>query len=263
MRSEWKVPFAAGAWMLAGAVGWAQAPVAPAPAQGQQRTCSYTVTDESGNKITGKTNCAPQAPADTPAAQRFPFPGEQDTPAARDQPQAPAPGSGDSGKSAAQKFPFPGDDAAQGDKTGGLKDAGSSGSSSSSSSNGDWSSSSSDGGLSPNDVNSDTPPAPKRNLYRKPGPPPKTMDERFQEDLRVAKFYQNDGDYRGAYWRAQDAVKLANDAPEAHLALAEAARKLGKLDEAEKNYRETLKLDPVPKTRKAAEKALKEMTGGE
>lgn len=89
------------------------------------------------------------------------------------------------------------------------------------------------------------------------------MDERFQEDLRVAKFYQDDGDYRGAYGRAQDAVKLASDAPEAHLALADAARKLGKLDEAEKNYRETLKLDPVPKTKKAAEKALKEMTGGD
>ena len=72
----------------------------------------------------------------------------------------------------------------------------------------------------------------------------------------------NDGNYRAAYARAQDAVTLANDDPEAHLALAEAARKLGKLDEAQQHYKRCLELDPVPKGRKVAEKALKEMSGG-
>jgi Tfp pilus assembly protein PilF len=66
----------------------------------------------------------------------------------------------------------------------------------------------------------------------------------------------------GAYARARDAVSIAAEDADAHLALAEAARRLGKLDEAEQNYRRCLQLDPVPKTRKAAEKALKEMTGG-
>jgi Tfp pilus assembly protein PilF len=111
-------------------------------------------------------------------------------------------------------------------------------------------------------VNSDTPPAPKRNTHKKPEPPPKNIAQQEAEDLQVASFYMNDKNWRGAYGRAQDAVRLYDDDPDAHLALAEAARKLGKLDEAEKEYRRTLALDPVPKTRKAAERALKEMTGG-
>ncbi len=36
----------------------------------------------------------------------------------------------------------------------------------------------------------------------------------------------------------------------------------GELDEAMTHYKKCLTLDPVPKTRKAAEKALKEMTAG-
>ncbi len=82
------------------------------------------------------------------------------------------------------------------------------------------------------------------------------------EDLKVAAFYQNDGDFKGAYERAEDAVSLAADDAEAQLALAEAARRLGKLDEAETHYKKCLTLDPVPKVRKVAERALKEMTSG-
>jgi Tfp pilus assembly protein PilF len=89
-----------------------------------------------------------------------------------------------------------------------------------------------------------------------------TNSQRFAEDLQVAGFYQNDGNFRGAYMRAKDAVSISADDPDAHLALAEAARKLGKLDEAEQNYKKCLALDPVPKTKKAAQAALKEMTGG-
>ena len=92
---------------------------------------------------------------------------------------------------------------------------------------------------------------------------PQSDIDREQEDIKVAGFYQNDADYKGAYARAKDAVSLADDDAEAHLALAEAARKLGKLDEAETNYKKCLDLDPVPKVRKAAEKALKEMQGGD
>ncbi len=99
-------------------------------------------------------------------------------------------------------------------------------------------------------------------MHKKPPPPDKTVDQQKTEDLQIAGFYMNDSNWRGAYGRAADAVKLDADDPEAHFLLAEAARKLGKLDEAEKNYREALRLDPIPKTRKAAERALKEMTGG-
>ena len=87
-------------------------------------------------------------------------------------------------------------------------------------------------------------------------------DEREQEDLSVASFYMNDKNYRGAYLRATDAVEVAVDDAEAHFALAQAARRLGKLDEALVHYKKCLTLDPVATTKKAAEKALKEMAGG-
>lgn len=88
------------------------------------------------------------------------------------------------------------------------------------------------------------------------------MAQRVGEDLQISSFYYNDKNYMGAYLRAKDAVTLAADDPDAQLALGMAARKIGKLDEAEKSFRESLKLDPTPKTKKAAEGALKEMTGG-
>jgi Tfp pilus assembly protein PilF len=102
----------------------------------------------------------------------------------------------------------------------------------------------------------------RRRLAEENAEPVMTDAARESEDVRVAAFYQNDGDYPGAYLRAKDAVSLADDDAEAHLALAEAARRLGKLDEAEANYKKCLTLDPVPKVKKAAEKALKEMKGG-
>lgn len=71
----------------------------------------------------------------------------------------------------------------------------------------------------------------------------------------------NDNNYRAAYLRGQDAVSLAADDWEAHLLLADAARKLGKLDEAAKEYKRSLALDPVSKGKKDAETALKEMGG--
>jgi Tfp pilus assembly protein PilF len=83
-----------------------------------------------------------------------------------------------------------------------------------------------------------------------------TADEREAEDLSVAKFYTDTGDLKGAYLRSQDAVKTAPDDPEAHFALAEAALKLNKRDEAMAEYTVCLKLDPVDKEAKQARKAL-------
>ena len=93
-------------------------------------------------------------------------------------------------------------------------------------------------------------------------PPRQTPTERELEDIQVGQFYKDGGNFPGAYMRGKDAVSIAADDPDAHFLLAEAARKLGKLDEAETNYKQCLKLDPVPKEKKAAEKALKEMSGG-
>jgi len=72
----------------------------------------------------------------------------------------------------------------------------------------------------------------------------------------VAKFYTDTGDLQGAYLRSQDAVKTAPDDPDAHFALATAALRLKKPDEAIAEYNACLKLDPTDKEAKEARKAL-------
>ena len=89
-----------------------------------------------------------------------------------------------------------------------------------------------------------------------PAPKPQTAGEREEEDLRVANFNLDSGNVRGAYLRAQDAVKTAPDDPEAHFALAEMAAKLGKKDEAIAEYNACLKLDPTDDRRRDSNKAL-------
>ena len=81
-------------------------------------------------------------------------------------------------------------------------------------------------------------------------------DEREAEDLSVAHYYTQSGDFAGAYLRSQDAVKTVPDDPDAHFALAEAALKLNKRAEAIAEYNACLKLDPSDKVAKAARKAL-------
>jgi hypothetical protein len=268
------------------AVGLLAGGGAAARAQG-----SCTFTDETGKTVTWP-NCQgpnaaktekPATPAKpgAPAANGFPFPGEPAAPAAPvAQPGAAAgaPQTPGAGVPASKAFPFPGEpDAGTAGKdkpaTGlgdGLSDAGSSGSSS----NPGSSSSSSSGGVPFDDppggpLAGDDDPAAKAAAARKAervrrsaakGEP--TGDARKAEDLQVAGFYMNDSNWRGAYLRATDAVSIDGDDPEAQFVLAEAARKLGKLDEALTHYKKCLTLDPVPKTKKAAEKAVKEMSGG-
>ena len=226
-----------------------------------------------------------QTPGQTPAAgdanpaKSFPFPGDGSAPPANGQtaPAGQRGGAGSSGAAggsaagapgggAASKFPFPGEDSSGGP----LKDSGSSGNSSSSSGGGSSSSGppERDPTAGPLGDDADTDPAAKAAEARRAARAKKgidfhqTTDQREAEDLKIAAFYHDDGNFKGMYERATDAVSLADDDAEAHLALAEAARRLGKLDEAMTHYKKCLTLDPVPKTRKAAEKALKEMTAG-
>jgi hypothetical protein len=236
-------------------------------------TGSCTFTDETGKTVTWP-NCVdpaekpqpprPAAPAKTGNA--FPFPGEStpdaNTPAPAAKAAAPA--------KPANAFPFPGEPdttpAGKPDGAPGLKDAGSSGTSSDQGSSSSSSSSSSSDPAGP--LEGDDDPAARaaaaRRAARKklPAVPRQSPSEQEDEDLKVAAFYQNDGNFKAAYARATDAVSLAADDPDAHFALAEAARRLGKLDEAEAHYKKCLDLDPLPKEKKAAEKALKEMSGG-
>jgi hypothetical protein len=235
------------------------APAAPAPCDASAKNTA---------------NCA--APAATPpksTAERFPFPGEEpsapdkpvdvtpdapsgtpdapsdSTPAAPSPqtktPHAPQPypgdpdaanapagsSSGSSSSSSSSSSGNPGDSPAAGDDADGLKDAGSSG----------------------DDTKT---PARRRRL---PKTAPETPESRAAEDLTVADFYQKDGNYLGAYDRAKDAVQYQPDDPYTHFALAEAALKLGKRDEAKEQYTQVLKLDPIPKQLKASQKALEEL----
>ena len=243
-RTTVRLGLAIGALTVSSMV-WAQNPPA---SQSPQANC--TTKDAQGNPVTD-SKCATPTPAAPPpsAAQQFPYPGET-TPSAAN-PNVPLPNAG------------------------GLKDAGSSGSSSkgddsssssSSSSNSSSSSSSSDlNGLGPDpDSKSpldDPPPEPKKPRRKLPAVPKQSPTERVDEDLKVAQFYADDGNYRAAYLRSKDAVSFADDDPNTHFSLAEFARKLGKLDEAVKEYKRCLALDPIPKQKKASQEALKEMSG--
>ncbi|HZQ44205.1 MAG TPA: tetratricopeptide repeat protein [Acidobacteriaceae bacterium] len=265
---------------------WKQTPEGRPAAPQTQMNCTGGATKGPDGKWTTTSNCGPaqDQPVPSNAAQQFPYPGDANAakPAAangQSAPNAPANSNAQQApKSPAQQFPYPGDDA-QGSSSssssggagdvkpappGGLQDAGSSGasSSSSSSSSSGYSSSGADQPVGSPNEDDEGVPTKTRASRRRTAEPVKTNSQQFAEDMQVASFYQNDGNFKGAYMRAKDAVSLDADDPDAHLALAEAARKLGKLDEAEQNYKRCLQLDPVPKTRKAAQAALKEMTGG-
>jgi Tfp pilus assembly protein PilF len=120
-------------------------------------------------------------------------------------------------------------------------------------------------GRAPGDTSplGDAAPAPKRERKKLPPVAKQTPDEREAEDIKVAQFYMNDSNFRAAYMRGQDAISISPDDWEAHFTLAEAARRLGTLDEAVTEYKKCLTLDPLPKQKKVAETALKEMVGGQ
>jgi hypothetical protein len=247
-------------------------------AQTDKSKCVYT--DVTGKAVTvlcadapfGARPLTPPPATPTPAAQGFPFPGE--TPGVNSQ-QNPAPAATNGAAPAGQRFPFPGENpdsatpAAPAPSTptasNPLQDAGSQGDSTRPSPGESSSSSSSSSNLptGPDDANDPPDAAPIPHHSRRPLPVVKeqTPDEREAEDVRVASFYMDTKDFRGAYLRGKDAVSVDDTDPEAHLALAEAARKLGKLDEALQHYKRCLELDPLPKDRKVATQALKEMTG--
>ena len=222
------------------------------------------------------------SPASTAPAQAFPFPGEapstntQNPSAPQNpavQPSAPPPAAADAGPPASKRFPFPGENPdpatpapPAAPNPNGMQDAGSQGDSTKPApGESSSSSSSSSANLPPGAVDPNDPPdaAPIPHHSRRPLPTVKeqTPDEREAEDVNVAAFYMNLNNFQGAYMRGKDAVSLDDTDPAAHLALAEAARKLGKLDEAQQHYKRCLELDPLPKDKKVAVQALKEMSG--
>lgn len=206
--------------------------------------------------------CKPATVPSTPpksAAQAFPFPGEAPSSAEKpgDVPDAPADATApDTQPKQPRVTPpaYPGD-----------PDTGASSSSSSSSS------SSGGGGVGDDPAADDAGPmtdagssgdstTPGHSRRRKmPKVEAETPESRVAEDLKVADFYQNDGNYMAAYLRAKDAVALQPEYADTHFALAQAAFKLGKKDEARAEFMQVLKLDPVPKQQKASQRALEEL----
>lgn len=82
-----------------------------------------------------------------------------------------------------------------------------------------------------------------------------------KEDIRVGKFYLDQGNYSGAYMRLKEATQVGPGNVEAVYLLAQAARKSSHLDEAESNYKLYLQVDPKGKWAKDAKKALAELSG--
>lgn len=178
----------------------------------------------------------PAAPAKSGSADDFPFPGETPGAPAKATPTPntpPAPGD--------DPFPFPGAD-----------------SSSSSSSSSSGSSSSGDNAAPASDPDDDLP-VQSTLKHPRPKAKPQTDDEREMEDLKVAKFYRDRGNFNAVYLRSKDAVKTIPDDPEAHLLLAEAAQKLNKRDEAIAEYNAVLKFDPTDEQKKTASRGLEDL----
>ena len=278
-----RASFVAGSMCLALALALAPG----ASARGQ---AAASVPCSEGAKAAG--NCpAASVPAQIPAksaAQHFPYPGESpsaadrpadvpaesapdfSTPAARSSktplppypgdPDAPAPSLPRPSRTAPQ--PYPGDpDAPAGSGSGGSSDSSSSSSSSTSGASPD--SPDNPGPLADAGSSGDATKVPIRNRKKLAKIRPETPESRAAEDLTVAEFYQNDGNYAAAYLRAKDAVENQPTDPYTHFALAEAANKLGKTGEAKAQYEEVLKLDPIPKQLKATRKALAEIASAE
>jgi hypothetical protein len=79
---------------------------------------------------------------------------------------------------------------------------------------------------------------------------------RAKKDVQVGEFYLQTGDNRGAYLRYKDALAYDPANVDAIFGLAEAARKLKLIPEAEKNYELYLQIVPDGSKAKDASKAL-------
>jgi tetratricopeptide (TPR) repeat protein len=226
---------------------------------------------------TSKPAAPTPAPPASTAAQENPFPADQSQQAAQpkqgsdpapnapDAVQAPAPAAGKPGDAApgnaAKDNPFPEDlskaaAAAANSNSSGPADSSSSSSSSSSNSNPNGA-----GG----DPNADVPSDTGRRRLRKPSP--KDIESgslagegRAKDDVRVGQYYLNDGNYKGAYGRFEEATRLDPANIDAIYGLAAAADKLHHKDEALENYKVYLEVAPKGSQAKAARKALEDLS---
>ena len=80
---------------------------------------------------------------------------------------------------------------------------------------------------------------------------------RAQEDVRVGRFYLGSGNYKGAYGRFSEAVRMDPVNADAIYGLASAADGLHNRDEALTNYKLYLEIAPDGDKAKSAQKAIR------
>ena len=85
--------------------------------------------------------------------------------------------------------------------------------------------------------------------------------ELAKKDDKVGRFYLRSGDWAGAYGRYKEATRVDPQDLQAVIGLAMAADRLGKRDEAIKNYKLYLDVKPNGRESKDALRALKRLAG--
>jgi Tfp pilus assembly protein PilF len=96
-----------------------------------------------------------------------------------------------------------------------------------------------------------------------PNPPPGRPDPaRAKEDIQVAAFYIGSGDYQGAFLRYKDAFAADPGSIQALFGMAEAARLMGRIAEARRDYKLYLSIEPKGGESKKALKALASLPPG-
>jgi tetratricopeptide (TPR) repeat protein len=226
----------------------------------------------SGQSSSSTTQTKPQRqqtpPAHKSAAQENPFPADVSKQAAQQEGQpadAPAaPGADQQApnpahkNAAAQENPFP-EDVSKGAAAAAAKASDADSSSGSSSSDGGSSSSNSAGDADPN---ADLPPDTGRHRLKKPSDKDIQSgsiagEGRAQDDVKVGRFYLGNGDFKGAYGRYSEAVRMDPTNLDAIYGLAASAAGLHRMDEALTNYKLYLQIAPDGNDAKSARKALR------
>ena len=200
------------------------------------------------------------SPSHKNAAQQNPFPADASEHAAQQQPDATrapdnAQQSGNKQDDAANDNPFP-EDVSKGAAAAAARES----DTNSSSPSGASSSSSNPAGEGNPDA--DLPPDTGRHKLKKPSDEDIQSgslagEGRAQEDLRVGRFYLGSGNYKGAYGRLAEAVRMDPTNVDAIYGLAAAADGLHKKEEALTNYKLYLEIAPDGDKANSARKAIR------
>lgn len=256
------------------AVAFAGLLALPAIAQQSGTQNSTSTQNSSSTQSSKQTQQTP--PAHKSGAQENPFPADASQRAAQQQsqpssnassgnaPSANAPGAPDAGQQpqsgqktgdAAKDNPFPEDVSKSAAAAAAKENEGGS-------SSGTGASSSSSNPAGADNPDADVPPETGRRRLKKPSDKDIQSgslagEGRAQEDVRIGRFYLSTGNYKGAYGRFSDAVRMDPANVDAIYGLASAADGLHNKDEALTNYKLYLQIAPDGDKVKSAQKAIR------